>query len=89
MAARGIFAQFKARLYAGLPEQRDEPDRDHQQEGRDDRAQHLLALGAVGPPPREQPAQRLAENEGRDQQNDDDMRQGFALDISLKPQPSS
>lgn len=75
MAARGVFAQFKAELYAGLPEQREEPDRDHQQEGRDDRAQHLLAFGVIGPAPREQLAQRLAEDESRDQQNDDDMRQ--------------
>ena len=79
--AEGAFAQFKAELCAGLPEQRDETRSNHQQEGRDDRTQHLLALGVIGPASREQFAQRLAEDKGRDQQNDDVVGQ----DTGLRP----
>ena len=58
-----------------LPEQGNQPDGDYQQEGDDDRAEHLLSLGAIGKLASQQASERLAEDEAGDEQNDQDMGQ--------------
>lgn len=72
--AQGGFVRFKARG-SELPQECDEPQGYHNQEGGDDRAQNLLPLGAIRELTGQKPAERFAEDEGRDQQNDDDVGQ--------------
>lgn len=71
-------------LPLALPEQREQPDRDDQQEGCDDRGKNLLTLGPVGKLPRKDAPQRLAEQEGDDGENDQDMGQGGSSNRSRR-----
>ncbi len=60
---------------ARSPQLDGEPQRYHQHESGNDSAENLLAFGPIRELAGENPTERLAEDEGRDQQNDDDMRQ--------------
>lgn len=79
--ARGGFARIRAKGLSS-PQQRDEPQRYHQHESGNDGAENLLALGPIRELAGEKPTERLAEDEGRDQQDDDDMGQVEAQPFS-------
>lgn len=73
-AARRPFAELRTRGPSS-PQERDKSQGDDDQECGDNRAEHLLTLGPIRKLADEDAAKRLAEDEGGDQQDDDDMRQ--------------